>query len=302
MRAEYAGQRSRGAGGTLALLIAAVCLAVPALASAENDARLDTKRPGELSVAVYKDYAPFSYRDEEGRLTGLDVDIAAALAETLGVRLSLREQAADESVEDDLRNAVWKGHYLGGGTADVMLHMPVDPVFAERNDQVKFVAPYYRERVLLAYRKDHVDQPTSPGALLGIPVGVEIETLADAYLLSAMQGRLREDVRHYTRLQQATDALVAGEVSAVMGNGVELQAFVDGHDNIAVSTVAMPGLMVTQWDVGAAVKAVEDSNLASRLNAAMSTLARSGRLDEIFESYGATRVPPSIQPYQAARN
>ncbi|NBT05828.1 MAG: hypothetical protein EBS54_03445 [Betaproteobacteria bacterium] len=89
---------------------------------------------------------PFSDQDSGG----IDVDIARALADKLGLKLDLAWAEADEKVEDDLRNYVWKGHYMGNEIADLMLHMPVDPVFNERVKQVKLIAPYYAENLMVA--------------------------------------------------------------------------------------------------------------------------------------------------------
>ncbi|MEO0974826.1 MAG: transporter substrate-binding domain-containing protein, partial [Pseudomonadota bacterium] len=242
---------------------------VVGVAKATDDEQALTQRPGELSVAVYKNYAPFSWRNDKGRLVGIDVDIAKALAEELGLRLSLREQVADESVEDDLRNAVWKGHYLGGGTADVMLHVPVDPVFAARNDQVAFVAPYFREQVLMAFREDVGAIDGSPSSLIGARIGVEIDTLADTFVLSALNGVLREQVSHYPSLRAAGQALENGEIDAVIGNGSEVQAFCGAQEGVRLSRVALPGLQQTQWDLGAAVKSDAAEPLGGKLNLAM---------------------------------
>lgn len=63
---------------------------------------------GVLRVAVYKDNRPWSWR-KDGKLTGIDVDLAQALAKGLGVRADIAELVADESADDDLRNGVWKG-------------------------------------------------------------------------------------------------------------------------------------------------------------------------------------------------
>jgi hypothetical protein len=41
---------------------------------------------------------------------------------------------------DDLRNMVWRGHYLGYGPADVMLQVPVDK-FLAHNPQVMILRP-----------------------------------------------------------------------------------------------------------------------------------------------------------------
>ncbi len=43
---------------------------------------------GELKVAVYKDFAPYSFEDH-GQPRGVDVELAQALAKALGVRLQL---------------------------------------------------------------------------------------------------------------------------------------------------------------------------------------------------------------------
>lgn len=43
---------------------------------------------GELKVAVYKDFAPYSFEDH-GKPRGVDVELAQALATAMGVRLHL---------------------------------------------------------------------------------------------------------------------------------------------------------------------------------------------------------------------
>ena len=68
----------------------------------------------------------------------------------LGVKLSVLPFNADENTNDDLRNMVWKGHYLGFGPADVLLHVPVDRPLMVANPQVTIFAPYFRERVTVA--------------------------------------------------------------------------------------------------------------------------------------------------------
>ena len=108
----------------------------------------EVKERGMLQIAVYEDFPPFS-SEAGGRATGIDVDIGRALADHLGLPARIRLVGADETMEDDLRNNVWKGHYLGGGTADAMLHVPVDAEFAEKNDRVQILAPYYREHIVV---------------------------------------------------------------------------------------------------------------------------------------------------------
>ena len=67
---------------------------------------------GVLRVAVYQDYKPYSWQ-ENGRPVGIDVEIANALAKSLGARLDLFELSAGDDIGDDLRNGVWRGSVLG---------------------------------------------------------------------------------------------------------------------------------------------------------------------------------------------
>jgi hypothetical protein len=110
----------------------------------------ELRENGSIRIAVYRDFFPFSDQ-MGGRIQGIDLKVGQAVAEKLGLAVDVMELTADESVSDDLRNAVWKGHYLGGGTADVMMHVPVDHSLAEENNQVRILAPYYREELAIAY-------------------------------------------------------------------------------------------------------------------------------------------------------
>ena len=48
----------------------------------------DVKQRGQLRVAVEGTYPPFNFKDEQGKLTGFDVEIAEAIAAKLGVKAS----------------------------------------------------------------------------------------------------------------------------------------------------------------------------------------------------------------------
>ena len=96
-------------------------------------------------VGVYSDRPPFNVKGQ-----GIDVAPAGPLAQTMGLTLHLLPFAAGEDMGDDLRNMVWKGHFLGLGPADVLLHVPVERPLMAANPQVNILAPYYRERVRVA--------------------------------------------------------------------------------------------------------------------------------------------------------
>lgn len=243
---------------------------------------------GVIRVAVYKNFPPFSYENK-----GVDVEIAQELAKKLGVKLDLMWIEADENMEDDLRNAVWKGHYLGGGVADVMLHVPVEETFAERNEQVKIFAPYFREDIQVARNVKLIPRLAAVEQLSNQKIGVEVETAADSYLLTTMGGKLRPNIVHFKSGIEAVKALRSGEVAAVMAPRSELEAGLVGErDRFQLTKVLAPELSVSGWNIGLAVKTGNDA-LAKALGEGAAELARNGTIRGIFEKYGITYVAPN---------
>ena len=272
------------------LLAAAACVHA---AEEEVDALARVQERGALTVAVYEDFPPFSFRGENGRVVGIDADLARAIAERLNVSAVIRAVGADESMEDDLRNNVWKGHYLGGGVADVMLHVPFDEEFARENDRVIFVAPYFREEIVVAVGAAHGSHRDALELFTREKVGVELDTLADFYLLRAADGRIRDQVVHFRNIGEAVAALTRGELAGVMGPRSEIEfALGEQRGDFSIGAVPMPGLRSTGWDLGAAVKQGNQS-LAERVDAAVKALREEGVLEAIFSRYHASYQQPA---------
>lgn len=56
-------------------------------------ARIDNK--GTVTVGTEGTYAPFTYHDESGKLTGYDVEVTRAVADKLGVKVDFKETQWD---------------------------------------------------------------------------------------------------------------------------------------------------------------------------------------------------------------
>lgn len=232
---------------------------------------------GVLSVGLYHDMPPFH---AEGK--GIDVALAGALAASLGVRAALLPFHADDSVNDDLRHMVWRGHYLGYGPADVLLHVPVDPPLIAANPRVSIFAPYCREQVMLARRLDRLPRLETLSQLDGQAVAVPGQSLAGWLLIGADGGAYRGQLQ--TRFKdgtQAAQALLRGEVSAAGGLGSELQSVLRGDPRFAIEPMPNARAPRGGWAVGLAVRhdAVE---LARALQGAVNDLASSGQLRRMF--------------------
>ena len=153
------------------IVLAIICcttLSISVAARAEQDQE-GAAVSGTLKVAVYNDFVPFSANG-----IGIDIDLAQALADRLGLQLRLLPFKAGENLNDDLRNMVWKGHYLGYGPADVMLHVPVDRVLMVANDKVQIFAPYYRDSVRLVRSAKTVPDFDGFDSLAGKKIGASL--------------------------------------------------------------------------------------------------------------------------------
>ena len=259
--------RALGAGPLAATL--------PELLSATPLSKVKSR--GSLVVGLYKDMPPFH---ADG--AGIDVELGRALAESLGVAFSPLPFPADENMGDDLRNMVWKGHYLGYGPADVLLHVPVDRPLMEANPQVRVFAPYWRERVMIARNLEQLPALDSLAALAGKAVAVPGQSLAGWLLIGAEGGALRDSLStKWNDGVEAAKALQRGEVVAAAGLASELQAVLRGDARFVIEPLPSPRAPRDGWAVGMAVKK-DATELAQALQGAVNQLAGSGRLAEIF--------------------
>lgn len=277
----------------LATLLAA---SVPLSARAQTDlSDLERVRAsGALKVAVYKDNAPFS-DGPANHIQGLDVSIADALARQLKLKLSLLPFDAGENMNDDLRNMVWRGHYLGYGPADVMLQVPVDKYLMQKNRQVLILAPYMRQQLVLVSDTRRIADVGNPEDLKGLPLAAERGAGAASALMGYGGGLLRAQVGIHNSGELAVQAVVDGKAAAAYVTRAQAESVLShteprpGH--IRLSALAFSGVPDTGWPVGMAIKA-EHKDLGQALEQAMKSLRDSGELLAIFQKHGLTLTAP----------
>jgi len=270
------------------LLGACLLLAGTAWCQESDDSLARIRQKGVLEAAVYAAFPPFSSGDSPEQASGIDVDLARAIAQRLGVRLRIRLVSAGESTSDDLRNHIWKGHYMGGGVADLMLHVGCDRVFASREQNVVLFAPYFHEAVVVAYAPTHIPHLESPIALGERRIAVEGDTISDHIMSSAYGGALRKAAVREPSLEQAAAAYRGGTVDAIMGPRGELQGLFNelGITGVAFRPQEALGQMRTSWDIGLAVKRDGGADLSEAISRIVATLQADGSLREIFKHHG----------------
>ena len=265
-------------------------------ASETGSASYQLQTPGTLRIGVYTNFAPYSNRmGGSGKFKGIDVDLGIALADRLGLNYSFLTVKPDENMDDDLRNFLWKGHYLGGGVADVMMHVPYDKIYSKKVDQVYFFAPYQQERTAVAYNA--ATYSTAPDIVKAAErgLGVEIDTISDYYTSSVYNGSIRDSVKRYFTVTEAVEAMLGGQVAAVMAPRGELQGALASLGSSVkayeVANVTMIGMFRSIWQVGLGVS-MNNKNLAADLENAMQKMIEDGSLVRIFASHGVSLELP----------
>lgn len=261
---------------------------------------------GVLKVALYENFPPYSFM-ANGEARGVDVELARKLAAGLDLELELLWVTPDETLDGDLRNFIWKGHYLRPDVlADVMMRVPYDREFSYKqnelgeliNELVVMFGPYQRERWQSAYDDRRIDELSSVGVLRYHPVGVEVESVPSFYLASVFNGSIAKMLHHYSTAQAAFTAMREGEVDATMAMRGEIEWMMsqaaDAHIKLADN--AYPNMGKQVWDLG---MAVHESNrqLAYALEGELEELIKSGEIEGIYTSYGLRYELPEL--YQA---
>ncbi|MEI6599113.1 MAG: transporter substrate-binding domain-containing protein [Comamonadaceae bacterium] len=269
--------RSLAAIGTLAL---AFILTATFAHAQDKTALQKIQQRGVLTVALYKDFAPFS---DNGK--GIDVDLAEALAGKLGVKMTPLWFTAADDVAGDLRKMVWKGTPIGYGPADLMMHVPVDPQYMAKVDQVKIFGAYHRERFAIGRQLEALPSLENLEPFEKLSLGVEGESMGALVMLSADGGRYREKLKIFKSTEDAIAALKSGAVAAVLGQQGELENGVGADSRFAIDLPPNQLLKMQQWRIGLAVKA-ENVELTNALETAMSELMADGTVTRIVQGYG----------------
>lgn len=158
------------------------------------------------------DYPPFNYLDEEGELTGFNVDLARMLCDELSVECSIRAESWGRLLE-----------MLKQGEADaVIASLRVSEATLR---EVDFTDAYYHTPARFVALKTNPLRSVTPEALMGKRIGVVTKTAHEAYLNDFFGSAM---VRAFETLEQAKAALREGTVDFLFGDGVSLMFWING--------------------------------------------------------------------------
>lgn len=221
---------------------------------------------GTLRAGVDLAYPPFGGRDKE-QYAGLDVDVASALAERLGLELQLVSVTASEAVSA-----------LESGTVDVVIAaLPIDgAVLAD----VTFAGTYVNDGPVFFVTDSEADTPTLE-TLAGRTVGVQAGS-ESWWLLEDMVGEGAGTP--FPSVREAFAALESGAIEVVVADGI-----VGAYIVRDFPTIRLAGQASAATPLGVAVK--KDSvELETAVREVLDSLAADGVLEQIRSKW-ATPLP-----------
>ena len=273
------------------LLLVLVCTAAAAQDLPNHPTYDEIIARGTLEIAVYEDFPPFSSR-VAGQLVGIDIDLGKMIARELGVRAVFRELPAGESVADDLRHAIWKGHYLGMPVNDLMLHVPSEREFALRNNMVVIFGDYFQEQLVLVRNRLKTGEAPTLAVFRFEKIGVELDSLPAFFLTGFGGGTLRDNVVHYPTVAEAVAAMLREETAAVFAPRSLIEAALgDPPQKYSIDTVLAPGLARDRWNLGVAVSA-QNRQLGYAIDDILASMVANGEIEGLFARHGLSYRAP----------
>lgn len=225
-----------------------------------NNGGSESEQKGTLVMATNAEFPPYEYW-EGGQIVGIDAEVAAAIADKLGMELRIDDMAFDATLAA-----------LQSGQADiVMAGMTVTP---ERQQNVNFSEPYAEAHQVVIVTED--SEIATVDDLAGKKIGVQQNTTGDIYTTDDFGD---EAVQRYNRGADAVMALSQGMLDAVVIDLEPAKAFVAANEGLKI--------LDTQYADEEYAIAINknDTELLEKVNTALQDLKEDGTLQKIVDTY-----------------
>ena len=232
-----------------------------------TESALPTAVSGVLTMATNAAFPPYEYI-EGGEVVGIDADIAAAIAEKLGLELQIEDMEFDAIIEA-----------VKSGKADIGLAgMTVTP---DRAEEVNFTASYATGVQVVIVTEDSaitsVDDLFAEGA--SNVIGVQRNTTGDLYTTWDLEDAGLATIDRYSKGAEAVQALKTGKVDCVVIDNEPAKAFVAEVEGLKILDTEY----ILEEYAGAMNK--DNAELFEAVNAALEELIADGTVQAIIDKY-----------------
>ena len=221
----------------------------------------DTKT---LYMATEVPFAPYEYYDGD-KLVGIDVDVANAIAEKLGMKLEVVDIAFDSIV-----SGVQAGKYDMG-----MAGMTVNE---ERLEKVNFSDSYATGIQVVIVKEGGKVKSLDDMAADGVVIGTQSGTTG---FLFASEDFGDEKVKGFAKTTDTVEALKNGQVDCVMLDNEPAKALVAANPDAGLSIL---DTAYANEDYAIAINK-QNTDLLNQSNAALAELKADGTLQSIIDKY-----------------
>lgn len=227
----------------------------------EQSETAENTEGGVLRMGTNATFPPYEYVDENNEVAGIDADIAAAIADKLGMELEITDMAFDSLIPA-----------LQSDTIDIVLAgMTVDP---ERAESVNFTDSYATGVQVIIVPED--SDIASPDDLEGKNIGVQTGTTGDLYCTDQYG---QEFVKQFDNGPLAVAALLNGQIDCVVIDNEPAKNYVAANQGLKILETAYAN------EEYAAAIAKDNTELYDQVNTAIQELKADGTIDSIIEKY-----------------
>ncbi len=219
------------------------------------------KEDNVLTMGTNAAFPPYEFVDDDGNIVGIDAEIAAAIAEKLGMELEIKDMEFDSLITA-----------CAGGSVDVVLAGMT--VTDERKESVNFSDTYATGIQVIIVKEG--SEITKVEDLDGKMIGVQAGTTGDIYCTDDYG---QDNVKQYNNGALAVAALQNDQVDCVIIDNEPAKSFVAANEGLKILETEY----VTE-DYAIAV-AKENTELLEKINKAMAELKADGTIDKIIDEY-----------------
>ena len=244
----------------VSLFLAAVFVFAMTAFAAEDAGAPATVQEGVLNIATNAEFPPYEFKEGDD-FAGIDIEIAAVIAEEMGLTLKV--------------NDVEFGSIIGGvqsGKYD--LGIAGMTVTDERLESVNFSDSYATGIQVIIVKED--SDIASADDLTDKMIGVQQDTTGDIYCCDDFGD---DHVVEYKNGADAVQALVSGKVDCVVIDNEPAKSYV----------AAVGGLKILETEYVTEDYAIciakENEDLLNAINGILADLEESGTLQEIVDKY-----------------
>ena len=264
---------------SLVLSLVLICALLASCSSATKKQSVDSiKQKGEITVYTNAEFPPFEYL-QDGKPVGVDIDIAQAIADELGVKLKV------ENVKfDTIISSVQSGK-ASMGAAGIT-------VTDQRKESVDFSVSYTTSTQYVILPNDvDFENITS---LAGKKIGVQLGTTGDFTISDEISDGMLKDLgcscTTYNNANLAAEALKSGKIDAVVVDKLPAQLIAQNSDGaLKAVELVYPDGSNTAESYAICVAKGNDS-LLKVVNDVISKLIDEGKIDELIVQHSTNAL------------